>query len=89
MKIPKGQIVSLLGSNGSGKTTASSSNNRFIRYSKWRYYKRKNFVEDEEITNAQPSKIVKLGIAQVLEGRSIFSELTVRENLRLGGLYCK
>ena len=42
-------------------------------------------VEDQDITNAEPSKIVNLGIAQVLEGRRIFSELTVNENLRLGG----
>ena len=47
--------------------------------------KEKFSVEDEDITNAEPSKIVNLGIAQVLEGRRIFSELTVRENLRLGG----
>ena len=42
-------------------------------------------VDGEDITNAKPSKIVEKGIAQVLEGRRIFSELTVIENLRLGG----
>ncbi len=40
---------------------------------------------DKDITNMKPSDIVDLGIAQVLEGRRIFSELTVTENLRLGG----
>ena len=39
----------------------------------------------ENITNLNPSKIVEKGIAQVLEGRRIFSELSVSENLRLGG----
>ena len=42
-------------------------------------------VDGEDITNFNPSKIVEKGIAQVLEGRRIFSELTVVENLRLGG----
>ena len=42
-------------------------------------------VDGEEITNLNPSKIVEKGIAQVLEGRRVFSELTVVENLRLGG----
>ena len=42
-------------------------------------------IDDIDITDAQPSKIVETGIAQVLEGRRIFSELNVLENLRLGG----
>ena len=41
--------------------------------------------DDKDITSMKPSDIVDLGIAQVLEGRRIFSELTVTENLRLGG----
>ena len=41
-------------------------------------------IDDIDITDAQPSKIVEAGIAQVLEGRRIFSRLTVEENLRLG-----
>ena len=43
------------------------------------------FVDGEDITNLNPSKIVEKGIAQVMEGRRIFSELSVIENLRLGG----
>ena len=42
-------------------------------------------LDGEDITNLNPSKIVEKGIAQVMEGRRIFSELTVAENLRLGG----
>ena len=83
--VPKGQIVSLLGSNGSGKTTALRAITGLLDTQNGDITKGKIFIEDEEITNAQPSKIVQLGIAQVLEGRRIFSELTVRENLRLGG----
>ena len=40
---------------------------------------------DKDISNMKASDIVELGIAQVLEGRRIFSELTVNENLRIGG----
>ena len=42
-------------------------------------------VDGDDITNLSPPKIVEKGIAQVLEGRRIFSELNVVENLRLGG----
>ena len=84
-EIPKGEIVSLLGSNGSGKTTALRAITGLLDTQNGDITKGQILVEDEDITNAEPSKIVNLGIAQVLEGRRIFSELTVTENLRLGG----
>ena len=84
-EIPKGEIVSLLGSNGSGKTTVLRAITGLLDTQNGDITKGQIFVEDEEITNADPSKIVNLGIAQVLEGRRIFSELSVSENLRLGG----
>ena len=84
-EIPKGEIVSLLGSNGSGKTTALRAITGLLDTQNGDITKGEITVEDEDITNADPSKIVNLGIAQVLEGRRIFSELTVTENLRLGG----
>ena len=84
-EIPKGEIVSLLGSNGSGKTTALRAITGLLDTQNGDITKGQIFVEDEDITDAEPSKIVNLGIAQVLEGRRIFSELTVSENLRLGG----
>ena len=84
-EIPKGEIVSLLGSNGSGKTTALRAITGLLDTQNGDITKGQIFVEDVDITDAEPSKIVNLGIAQVLEGRRIFSELTVTENLRLGG----
>ena len=84
-EIPKGEIVSLLGSNGSGKTTALRAITGLLDTQNGDITKGQIFVEDKDITDAEPSKIVNLGIAQVLEGRRIFSELTVTENLRLGG----
>ena len=85
INVNKAEMVALLGPNGSGKTTALRAITGLLDTQNGDITKGKIFIEDEEITNAQPSKIVQLGIAQVLEGRRIFSELTVRENLRLGG----
>ena len=77
-EIPKGEIVSLLGSNGSGKTTALRAITGLLDTQNGDITKGQITVEDQDITNAEPSKIVNLGIAQVLEGRRIFSELTVK-----------
>jgi branched-chain amino acid transport system ATP-binding protein len=84
-EIPKGKIVSLLGSNGSGKTTVIRSITGLLDVQNGDITKGSISVEGEDITNLNPSKIVEKGIAQVLEGRRIFAELTVLENLRLGG----
>ena len=84
-EIPKGEIVSLLGSNGSGKTTVIRSITGLLDIQNGDITKGNVIVDGEDITNFKPSKIVEKGIAQVLEGRRIFSELTVVENLRLGG----
>ena len=85
LKVEKGKIVSLLGSNGSGKTTTLRAITGLLDTQNGDITKGKITVEGEDITSASPSKIVSTGIAQVLEGRRIFSELTVLENLKLGG----
>ena len=85
LQVPKGKIVSLLGSNGSGKTTVIRSITGLLDVQNGDITKGNVIVDGEDITNFKPSKIVEKGIAQVLEGRRIFSELTVVENLRLGG----
>ena len=84
-EIPKGEIVALLGSNGSGKTTVIRSITGLLDVQNGDITKGSISVDGEDITDAKPSKIVEKGIAQVLEGRRIFAELTVVENLRLGG----
>ncbi len=84
-EIPKGEIVSLLGSNGSGKTTVIRSITGLLDIQNGDITKGTISVDGEDITNLNPSKIVEKGIAQVLEGRRIFAELSVVENLRLGG----
>jgi branched-chain amino acid transport system ATP-binding protein len=85
LKVEKGKIVSLLGSNGSGKTTTLRAVTGLLDTQNGDITKGTITVEGVDITNASPSKIVENGIAQVLEGRRIFSELTVLENLKLGG----
>ena len=85
LEIKKGAIVALLGSNGAGKTTVIRSITGLLDVQNGDITKGSISVDGEDITNLDPSKIVEKGIAQVLEGRRIFSELTVIENLRLGG----
>ena len=84
-EIPKGKIVALLGSNGSGKTTVIRSITGLLDIQNGDITKGNVTVDGQDITNLNPSKIVEKGIAQVMEGRRIFSELSVIENLRLGG----
>ena len=82
-EIPKGKIVALLGSNGSGKTTVIRSITGLLDVQNGDITKGNVTVDGDDITNLNPSKIVQKGIAQVMEGRRIFSELSVVENLRL------
>jgi len=80
LDVNDGEIVSLIGSNGAGKSTL------LMTISGVNKARRGNIVfNGENIENKDPHKIVDMGICQVPEGRRIFSELTVVENLRLGG----
>ncbi|MBO8159295.1 ABC transporter ATP-binding protein [Thermosyntropha sp.] len=77
--VNKGEIVTLIGSNGAGKSTTLNSISGLIK-------NRKGSIkfEDEEIIKCRTDEIVKRGIVQVPEGRRIFAELTVEENLKMG-----
>lgn len=79
MRIGAGEVVALLGSNGVGKTTLNNVISGFIRPSAGSVS-----FEGARITGLAPKEIVALGIAQVPEGRRIFPNLTVGENLELG-----
>ena len=78
-KVEKGSIVTLVGANGAGKTTTLRTVSGVVRARAG-----KIFFEGEEITNLPPHKIVARGIAQAPEGRMVFANLTVIENLRMG-----
>ena len=79
MRIDAGEIVALLGSNGVGKTTLNNVISGFIRPTSGTVT-----FKGERINGKKPSEIVALGIAQVPEGRKVFPNLTVAENLKLG-----
>ena len=79
LNVEKGAIVTLIGANGAGKSTTLRAISGLLkaRHGSICY-------EGEEITNHPPHRIVERGISQVPEGRMIFANLTVRENLLMG-----
>src|SRR4051794_9665838 len=79
MSIAAGEIVAVLGSNGVGKTTLNNVISGVIKTRAGRLR-----FDGQDITGRRPKDIVALGLAQVPEGRKIFPNLTVRENLELG-----
>jgi branched-chain amino acid transport system ATP-binding protein len=83
LEISVGEIVALIGLNGAGKTT-------LLRALTGRLPLKAGDVQfhGQSIARVQPQEIVELGIAQCLEGRQIFPDLTVFENLEIGA-YCK
>lgn len=79
MEVERGAIVSLLGANGSGKSTILRTISGIKRPTSGQVW-----FEGERIDGLSPPKIVKLGIAQVPEGRRLFPHMTVLENLKMG-----
>ena len=79
-EVNKGEIVTLIGANGAGKTTTMQSIIGLIPSASGSVT-----FDGQDITNTPCHKIVHLGMTQVPEGRRIFQELTVYENLLMGG----
>lgn len=77
--VERGEIISLIGSNGAGKTTTLHAVSNIIK-------KRGGKIEfeGEDITNLAPDQIVRRRLIQVPEGRRIFLNLSVRDNLEMG-----
>lgn len=78
-EVQKGQIVTLIGANGAGKTTTLRAISGLIPS------RGKIFYRNQLISGMQPHLIVRQGIGHAPEGRGIFLNLTVEENLDLGG----
>ena len=78
LSVPRGSVVALLGPNGAGKSTTMRMVSGLLRPQQGRV-----ILEGKDVTRATPSRRARLGICHVMEGRSIFPSLTVRENLRL------
>jgi branched-chain amino acid transport system ATP-binding protein len=79
LDVAPGEIVALLGSNGAGKSTLNNVLSRIIPLGSGSLR-----FHGEDIGSASPPHVVELGLIQVPEGRRIFPNLTVRENLELG-----
>jgi branched-chain amino acid transport system ATP-binding protein len=79
LHVPEGGIVSVLGANGAGKSSTLRAISGLVRISRGSI----EFM-GRRIDHLPPENIVQMGISQVPEGRQIFGELTVEENLRLG-----
>jgi branched-chain amino acid transport system ATP-binding protein len=79
LKIEKGEIVTLIGANGAGKSTTLMSLSGVVPVKSGRIA-----FKGKDITNMASDKIVARGITQVPEGRMIFPGLTILENLRMG-----
>ncbi len=83
-RVESGEIISLIGSNGAGKTTTLHSISNLIKKVSG------NIIFDGvDVTNLGADKIVKMGLIQVPEGRRVFADMSVRENLEMGAFLRK
>ena len=84
IEVEEGGIVTLIGSNGAGKTTTLRAISGLKRPTTGEIW-----FQDQRIDRLAPEKINKLGIAQVPEGRRVFPQMTVMENLQMGAFLRK
>jgi ABC-type branched-subunit amino acid transport system ATPase component len=84
LEIPTGGSVALLGANGAGKTTMLRAIGGLLGYHGGRVVAGSIRFEGRSIVGRDASQLVARGIGQALEGRRVFADLTVAENLRLG-----
>jgi branched-chain amino acid transport system ATP-binding protein len=79
LEVEKGEIVTLIGANGAGKTTTLRTISGLLKPRKGEV-----FFEGQNITGIKPHLITARGVSHVPEGRGIFANLTVQDNLELG-----
>jgi branched-chain amino acid transport system ATP-binding protein len=82
LSVEAGAVTAVLGANGAGKTTLLRTVSGLVRPSTGRIS-----LDGRDITRLPVEEIVRLGLAHVPEGRGVIGELTVEENLTLGGLF--
>lgn len=81
LTVPEGAIVTLLGANGAGKTTTLKAISGFLPLEDGRVTRGSITIGGQDLLKLAPHQIVRRGIFQVREGRHVFSEMTVEENL--------
>jgi len=79
LQVQQGEIVTLIGANGAGKSTTLRAISGLVRPTRGRIT-----YQGQDLTALPPERIVALGIAHVPEGRRVFPQMTVMENLELG-----
>jgi len=84
IEVGSGSIVALLGANGAGKTTLLRAVSGLLRVHRGAITKGTIEFDGRQVDRLDPAGVVRLGMAQVMEGRRIFAELSVDENLRAG-----
>jgi branched-chain amino acid transport system ATP-binding protein len=85
LQVPQGGIVALLGPNGAGKTTTLRAITGLLPIHEGRITKGEVRSDGAALSGLGAEAIVRHGVAQVMEGRRVFADLTVEENLRAGG----
>ena len=84
LEAPERGVVALLGANGAGKTSILRAISGLLRTQGGRITHGSVEFDGQQITSLEATRIVRMGIAQVLEGRRLFGSLSVEENLRAG-----
>ncbi len=86
LEVPDKTVVALLGTNGAGKTTILRAISGLLNFHKASIIRGSVLFNGERIDRLNATQIVRRGISQVLEGRRLFADLTVDENLRTGAI---
>ncbi|MDQ7783965.1 MAG: ABC transporter ATP-binding protein [Desulfomonilaceae bacterium] len=84
LRVSDGQIVTILGNNGAGKSTTLKAISGLLKSENGQVTDGSISFQGERIDKVDPEKIVRRGIFQVMEGRQAFEDLTVEENLLVG-----
>ncbi|MFH1628493.1 MAG: ABC transporter ATP-binding protein [Pseudomonadota bacterium] len=85
LQVNKGQIVTVLGNNGAGKTTTLKAISGLLKSEDGEVTDGSISFQGQRIDRKYPEEIVRMGIFQVMEGRRVFEDLTVDENIIAGG----
>ena len=81
LKVPRGRIVALLGSNGAGKTTTLRAVSKLLALEDGETVKGRIVFDGRDIARVEPHVLVRQGLFHVMEGRHVFEDLTVEDNL--------